>query len=111
VIDPESVVIAPEKLRDYILSSTHADGRAKAAYLARLGYGPHAWERLAADLRDHVGTGALRPGRPSPYGLKYEILGPLTGPNGRTAWVRTVWMVLHGEAAARFITLVPEERP
>ena len=48
-----------------------------------------------------------QPGRPSPYGQKYEILGPLTGPNGKNAWVRTIWIVLTGEAAPRLVTLIP----
>jgi hypothetical protein len=37
-------------------------------------------------------------------------LGPLRGPNGATAWVRTIWIVLTGEKAARLV-LIPEERP
>ncbi len=48
-----------------------------------------------------------QPGRPSPYGQKYEILGPLTGPNGKNAWVRTIWIVLTGETAPRLVTLIP----
>ncbi len=110
-LDAETAIISSEKLRDYILSPTHADGRAKAAYLGRLGYDQHNWERLTSDLRELLRTRDARLGRPSPYGQKYEILGPLTGPNAQTAWVRTAWIVLNGETSARFVTLVPEDRP
>lgn len=52
-----------------------------------------------------------QPRRVSPYGQKYEILGPLTGPNGNTAWVRTIWIVLTGETVPRLVTLIPAEKP
>lgn len=52
-----------------------------------------------------------KPNRVTPWGHKYEILGPLTGPNGGTAWIRTVWIVRHGESAARLITLIPAREP
>jgi len=35
----------------------------------------------------------------------------LTGPNGQTAWVRTIWIILTGEIAARLVTLIPAEKP
>jgi hypothetical protein len=48
---PTETVIEPAKLRDYLLSLDHPDGRAKAAYLALLGYTREHWEQLARDLR------------------------------------------------------------
>jgi hypothetical protein len=47
----------------------------------------------------------------SPYGRKYEILAPLKGPNGKTAWIRTIWIVLKGQQRARLVTVLPEARP
>lgn len=107
---PQNAVIPPEKLRDYILSPTHPDGRAKAAYLARLGYCQDEWSRLEADLREQILTREAQLARSSPYGQKYEILGPLTGPNGATAWVRTIWIVLSGAENLRLVTVLPEEK-
>ncbi len=107
--EPDAI-IAPEKLRDYLLSTTHPDGRAKAEYLARLGYSQALWTRLERDLREQHLNREAKPSKPSPYGQKYEILGPLTGPNGATAWVRTIWIVLNDEKQARLVTLIPEER-
>jgi len=96
-------------LRDYILSPTHPDGRGKAAYLSRFGYSQTEWLRLEQDLRaQHLILDAER-GRPSLYGTKYEIVGVLVGPNGATGWIRTVWIVRHGEAVPRLVTLIPEE--
>ncbi len=110
-LSASDAVIAPEKLRDYILSPTHPDGRAKAAYLARLGYTQADWRRLEADLRAQILTRDAEPVRASAYGQKYEILGPLTGPNGTAAGVRTIWIILASETVPRLVTLIPEEKP
>jgi hypothetical protein len=103
--------IPADKLRDYLLSTTHPDGRGKAEYLGGLGYSQDAFSRLEADLREQILTLDAQPGRLSPYGQKYEILGPLTGPNGNTAWVRTIWIILTGETAPRLVTVIPAEKP
>lgn len=110
-LSAKDAVIPSEKVSRYILSRTHPDGRTKAQYLALLGYSETDGPRLETDLREqHLGREAL-PGKLSPYGQKYEILGPLTGPSGRSAWVRTVWIVRTGESSPRLVTLVPEEKP
>ena len=106
-----ATVIAPEKLRDYILSPTHPDGRAKAAYLGRIGYTLANWRRLDADLREQILSRDAEPARRSAYGQKYEILGPLTGPNGIAAWVRTIWIIPSGDNVPRLVTLIPVEKP
>ena len=103
-------IIPQDKLRDYVLSPAHPEGRGKAEYLGRLGYSQDAFEQLEADLREQILSREAQPGRASRYGQKYEILGPLTGPNG-TAWVRTIWIVLTGETAPRLVTLIPAEKP
>jgi len=105
----EDAIIPEEKLRGYLLSSTHPDGRGKAQYLAGLGYDGSNWRRLADDLRTQLLIRVAEAGRHSQYGQKYEILGPLTGPNGVTRWVRTIWIVRHGEKQPRLVTLIPRE--
>lgn len=54
------------------------------------GYTQDDWARLEADLRRQT--------------LAH-------GPNGQTAWTRTVWIVLQDETIVRFVTLIPEDRP
>ncbi len=110
-LSARDAIIRPDKLRDYLLSEGHPDGRGKAEYLGRLGYSQDAFGQLDADLREQVLSRDAQPGRASRYGEKYEILGPLRGPNGRTAWVRTIWIILTGEASPRLVTLIPAEKP
>jgi hypothetical protein len=105
----ENAVIEPAKLRDYLLSLDHPDGRAKARYLALLGYTRERWEQLARDLRQQILPLDARLMGESRWGMKYEILGVLRGPNGRAAAVRSIWIVLHGETRPRLVTLVPWE--
>ena len=111
VVLRRDAVIAAEKLRDYILSPVHPDGWGKANYLAKLGYSQATWRRLAFDLRAQVLPRPARRARASPYGRKYEILAPLTGPNGKSAWIRTIWIIPNGQRRARLATLLPEARP
>lgn len=108
-LPPESAIIEPVKLRDYLLSFDHPDGQGKARYLARLGYTRERWEQLARDLRQQILPLEARPTRRSPWGMKYEILGVLRGPNGRAAAIRSIWIVLHGDTRPRLVTLIPQE--
>ncbi len=51
VPNAERAIISPEKLRAYLLSTSHPLGRFKAAFFATLGYTEEDWELLRADLR------------------------------------------------------------
>jgi hypothetical protein len=106
---PATSVIASDKLRDYVLSPTHPDGRAKAAYMARLGYTQGNWRRLEADIREQILPREAKHVADSIYGRKYEILGPLTGPSAAHSWIRTIWIIPWGQTHARLVTLVPME--
>ena len=44
-------VLAPEKLRDYLLSPAHPIGRYKALFFRTLGYDQTSWQQLETDLR------------------------------------------------------------
>ena len=103
----DRAIVDPAKIRDYLLSASHPVGRFKAAFFFSLGYSEDRWEVL----RDHVlalaRTGIALPGRPSPYGRKFDLDGILTGPSGRSAAVRMVWMLRIGEEIPRLVTVMP----
>jgi hypothetical protein len=44
-------LIAPEKLRDYLLSPVHPIGRYKALFFRTLGYDQTSWQQLETDQR------------------------------------------------------------
>ena len=105
----ERAAIAPAKIRDYLLSTSHPVGRFKAPFFASLGYTSANWRRLEKDLLDIAVSGDAELGKDNPYGQKYEIRGMLSGPSGRSGVVLTVWIVLFGGDIPQFVTAFPGE--
>lgn len=103
-----AAIIPIEKLRDYLLSSEHPVGRYKAAFFRSLGYRASEAEILEADLRSLIAAQSEEL-ETTDYGKKYAITGTLTGPNGRSAEVVSVWIILADEDTPRFITAYPED--
>jgi hypothetical protein len=101
--------ISHEKLVQYLLNLDHPDGGSKAAVLAHAGFLVERPAELEHALRTQHLSLAARRGKPSAYGEKYEIVGPLTGPAGRVI-VRSIWIIRHGESAPCLVTLVPEKQ-
>ena len=105
----QSAVIAPAKIREYLLSTSHPIGRVKEPFFASLGYTVADWQRLEQDLLAIAASGEAEPGRASPYGQKYEVRGTLNGPAGKSARVLTVWIVGFGSDVPQFVTAFPGE--
>ena len=103
----ELAVVDPAKVRDYLLSSEHPVGRFKANFFGSIGYSRDDWQFLSASLLAIVASEDGAPGDKSAFGDKYEVRGTLVGPTGRSATVVTVWIVLTGESAPRFVTAFP----
>lgn len=107
-IDATTAVISAEKLRDYLLSPEHPIGRYKSAYFRSLGYTQEHWQLLETSIRGLLDATARELGA-TEFGRKLAVHGTITGPSGRSARVVTVWIILTGEAVARFVTAYPEE--
>ncbi|MGH8582937.1 MAG: DUF6883 domain-containing protein [Gammaproteobacteria bacterium] len=102
----EHALIPTEKVRDYLLSSSHPVGRFKAVFFRALGYMDGDWERLEGDIRS-VLTNDATVGERTEYGQKLEVRGGITGPTGRSTEIVTAWIILKGESIPRFITAYP----
>ena len=107
----DSALIPVEKLRDYLLSRFHPVGRSKARFFFSLGYRPDEWALLEKEIRSLVRAGDAVETDRTAYGQKYEVQGFIEGPAGRSAHIVTVWILLHGEDAPRFVTAHPGDRP
>jgi hypothetical protein len=103
----DNAVIEPRKIRDYLLSTSHAQGRTKASFFSRLGYSRGQWHVLASDLRRLAEAKEAMPGHSSEYGTKYEVRGRIAGPVAE-AQVVTIWIILRNEDFPRFVTAYPE---
>jgi hypothetical protein len=76
----EQAFVPPEKLSDYLLSLSHPIGRSKAVFFRALGYDENNTERLVEALLNIARTGDVRDTIETKYGVKYVVLGELTGP-------------------------------
>jgi hypothetical protein len=106
----DRALVAPEKVRDYLLSVAHPIGRFKARFFTALGYSRMSWKRLETDLRHIAARHRATLTDANRYGQKYEVRGRLEGPNGRVAELVTVWIVLRDEEMPRFVTAFPGPR-
>ena len=102
----DQAFVPPSKLAGYLLDPAHKEGWHKGRFLKSKGFDladPEAIERaLLAHGASHEGAVTR-----TPFGVKYEVDGPLVAPDGATANVRTVWMIDDGSTAPRFVTLRP----
>jgi hypothetical protein len=108
LLNARAAIISTDKVRDYLLSSTHPIGRYKSAFFRSLGYAQEDWHVLERDLRETLSNEALPLGS-AEYGQKFGVRGALTGPNGRSGRIVTVWIILTGELTPRFVTAYPQE--
>jgi hypothetical protein len=99
-------VIAPEKLRDYLLNPDHRRNRGKARFFVALGYSVVNWRVLAADLRSQHLTRDAAIGRRTFDGQTYVITARLQGPSG-SATILSVWQIDDGTEVPRLITAYP----
>lgn len=100
-------IIAPEKLKDYLLNPAHRRGSAKARLLVACGYRADAWQVLEADLRAQHLSVDVAVTKDNPYGQRFEISAPLATPSGRRIAIQSVWQIDKGADLPRLITLFP----
>jgi hypothetical protein len=103
---PDDAIIAPEKLTRYLLVR-QARGD-KSAFLKRAGYTLENSDQLLRDLRTQLLPIDATPLHSTKFGDFYELRGTLTGPNGVTLQVRSIWMEEKLSGVTKFITLIPE---
>ena len=108
----ERGVIPEAKIRDYLLNPTHSRGRDKSRFFTSLGFVREEWEALdRAIRRDHLDALDGESLGDHPWGHKYKIEGDLEGPEGKIAWVRTLWIYRPDEDFPRFVTAYPRHKP
>ena len=100
-------VISERKLREYLLKRRIEDD--KAGFLFRAGYTAENWRRLEADLRRHIEEAEAELIRVTDYGDMYKARAHLTGPNGKSLDLITVWITLRVNGETRFVTLIPDK--
>ncbi len=104
----DRATVSAEKVRDFLLSPVNPRARGKAAFFQALGFNGSNWEELQAALLVIARTGDANAGQQSEFGAKYEVRAIITGPAGRQAVIKTVWIVDAGDNQPRFVTAHPD---
>jgi hypothetical protein len=99
--------IPSEKLSAYLLSETHAVGKAKATFFRALGFNETNMHVLEHGLLSLARSAPVQEVVPSPHGVKYVIEGILETASGTAPRIRTVWILETGETNPRFVTAYP----
>lgn len=103
----EHATVSREKVVDYLLSTTHRDGRHKAAFFSGFGFRASNWQELAVALVRHAHDHEVAKEEDSPFGTRYVVDGTMVMVDGRNALVRTVWFIDNGTDSPRFVTAYP----
>ena len=106
LLDGNLALVDRAKIVDYLLSTSHADGRGRAAFFVKFGFSAERWKVLAAALKEVGVSNSVTSTMESSHGTRYTVDGPLRVPDGRTPVVRTVWIVEAGHPP-RLITAYP----
>lgn len=104
----DRAVVAESKVRDYLLSHANPRNRGNAAFFRSLGFDATNWRHLRRALLEVARSGVARPGLVSEFGAKYEIRATLSGPTGRYATIKTIWLIHAGQTVPRFVTAFPD---
>lgn len=103
-----SAEIDIRKLRDYVLNPLHPNGKHKAIlWKAALGITADDAEELARILLIAVKENDAVTGRFDRYGQRYAVDFSLEW-NGKTAIIRTGWIILHETNFPRLVTAYPK---
>jgi hypothetical protein len=108
---PLDAVIPLEKLSAYLLTAREWDDKSK--FLAQAGFTRENPHLLLAAIRELAAKAEAVEDRESEYGVFLRADGLLTGPNGRTLAVVTIWLRSRADSRTRFVTLKPrrEKKP
>ena len=105
-----NALVPQDKITGYLLSTTHRDGRHKAAFFTRYGFSASRWEVLADELRRHAADNEVVKAEKTPFGIRYTVEGPLSTPGGEQVKIRVVWFVEHSDTVPHLVTAYPLPR-
>jgi hypothetical protein len=100
-------IIPSDKLSDDLLSKSHLIGRRKARFFLSIGFGEEEVDELKDALMYVAKNGEVKSAITTAFGVKYLVEGVILGPSGRSAAIRTVWIVETGQDRPRLVTVYP----
>lgn len=107
VPNAEQAIIDPRKFTEYLLDQSSEQGSPKAKFLEGFGFTMERQKALRRALVLHLRTYEFAETHEREHGQVFEVVGPLSTPDGRNPYVKVVWIVRSGEERPRLVTLVP----
>src|SRR5512145_3248976 len=92
------------KISDYLLADDHPTGRSKALFFRNLGFRKDQPAALRLALLQHAAGNDVSSVQQTVFGAKYLIDGSISGPNGNSAGIRSIWFIEARERGPRLIT-------
>lgn len=103
----DKATVQREKIVDYLLNRAHPDNSGKDEFFTALGFRRKEWKALAAAFLALARQTEIAESMESPHGQKYVIIGRIESPGGKSALVKTIWIVDRGLETARLVTAYP----
>lgn len=103
----EQASVHPDKILKYLLSDTHERGQSKAKFFKRFGFTLESWKALDMALRQHAAMTIVARTEDTIRGTKYMLEGPIICPDGRTPYIRTIWVIELDRVTPRFVSAYP----
>lgn len=106
----KNAVIPDKKLTEYALNKNHPIGKHKAiAFEKYLGYNISNKDMLIAEIKSHLKLTPAKLRDKTEYGQPYEVKMKIKGANGKTAWVKTGWIIDENSDAPRLTSIYVDE--
>ncbi len=102
--------VARSKVVDYLLSTWHPRGAAKARFFLRFGFDSDRWIEFANALKQHAVSGEVTSTVETAHGICYQVDGVIETPDGRNPQISTVWQIDWGYENPRILTAYPLDR-
>ena len=107
---PDEVEVKARKVTDYLLNPLHEKGKSKAKFFEKaLGIVAADWRFLHAQLADSLRKASFENIRFDDHGISFDAHLAIQGRDGRTATVKTGWIIRPKERAS-LVTAYPGAR-
>jgi len=103
-------LVPKAKIVEYLLAEDHPIGGRKAGFFSRFGFAIERWEDLAAALKRHGVANPIARTIETEFGTLILVEGPIETPDGRSPWIRSVWVHQQGQVVPRLATAYPIKR-
>lgn len=103
----ENAIVEDSKIAGYLLNLQHPDGRSKAGFFLRAGFGPDQAEEFRELLLRQAMWHQVSKTEQTKFGTKYIIDGIVETPHHFSFNLRTVWMLGADSEQPKLVTAYP----